>query len=311
MDFPPVAITIRSFNRSGPAMKALESEFSLTYMNPTGRRLEEADLIAAVKEAEYVIAGTERFSRAVLDAAKNLRAISRVGVGTDSIDLDAAASRTIRILTTPEAPAAAVAEHALALLLAASKRIPRYNHSLRQGDFSLEPGILLSGKTVGIVGLGRIGRKFARILSCMGCRVRYFDPYVPESPDPAWDAAPSLPDLVRGADIISLHAPPGPDGSPLIGPEIFAQCTKGMILLNTARGSLVDESALEAALDEGIVGAAGLDVFRDEPYTGSLLKYPQVIVTPHVASNTAESREQMEYEAVQNLIRVKAGRLIA
>lgn len=307
MDFPAVAITIRSFNRSGPALKALESEFSICYQNRTGRKLDEAGLIAAVRDAEYVIAGTEQFSRRVLDTAVNLRAISRVGVGTDSIDLKAAAVRNIRILTTPEAPAAAVTEHTLALLLAATKRVPKYNENMRKGDFSLDPGILLSGKTAGIVGLGRIGRRFARILSCMGCRVRYFDPYVPDSPDPAWAAAPSLAELVRDADIISLHTPPSPDGTPLIGPEIFAQCRKGMILVNTARGSLVDEAALESALKEGIVGAACLDVFRDEPYTGSLLKYPQVIVTPHVASNTAESREQMEYEAVQNLILAKKG----
>ncbi len=305
MDKFPVAITIRSFNTSGHAMKELEADFFVVYTNQTGARLSEQDLISAIKNAEYVIAGTEQFSQRVLESADKLRAISRVGVGTDSIDLHYASEHEIQVLNTPEAPVISVSEHALALLLAALKRIPQYNQNIRNGDYTIEPGILLSGKTVGIVGLGRIGRRFASVLSALGCKIQYYDPYCKSSPDTSWSSSSSLVDLVMTSDIISLHSPPMTDGSPLISAEILERCKQGSVIINTARGSLIDESALEKAIQKGIIASAGLDVLSKEPYSGTLLKYPQVILTPHVASNTLESRDLMESEAVQNLIFVK------
>lgn len=302
MDKYPVAITIRSFDRSGPAMKNLESEFQVVYNNSTGSRLSEVDLINAIADAEYVIAGTEVFSRRVIDSSKKLRVISRVGVGTDSIDVDYATLRNIRILNTPDAPVISVTEHTLGLLLAVLKRIPQYNQNIREGNYSIEAGQLLSGKTVGIVGLGRIGRQFASTLTALGCRIHYFDPYLKEQPVNSWVPMSSLEDLVKTSDIVSLHASPNRDSSPILDSSIFKNCKPGIVIINTARGVLIDESALELALQKGIVASVGLDVFSKEPYAGTLLKYPQVIVTPHVASNTVESRKQMEGEAVKNLI---------
>lgn len=305
MDKSPVAITIRSFDRSGPAMRELEAEFSVVYTNLTGARLSESDLIAAIQDAEFVIAGTEIFSKHVIDSSKKLRVISRVGVGTDSIDVQHASQRNIQIFNTPEAPVISVTEHALALLLAVLKRIPQYNRNVREGDYSVKPGLLLSGKVVGIIGLGRIGHRFASVLSALGCKIQYYDPFLQSLPPDTWKSVPSLEDLVKTSDIISLHAPPNSDGSPLIDSSILKKCKNGVIIINTARGVLIDESALELAIQEGIVASAGLDVFSKEPYSGTLLKYPQVIITPHVASNTVESREQMEWEAVKNIIRAK------
>ncbi len=305
MNKPPVAITIRSFNQYGRAMKKIKDEFEIVYINSTGLRLSENDLISAVKNTEFVIAGTELFSKRVLEVSTNLKAISRVGVGIDNIDITTAEKSNICILNTPEAPGLAVAEHTLSLLLTILKNIQKYNSQMRSGNYNVEPGLMLSGKTVGIVGLGRIGYKIATMLAALGCTIYYFDPYLRCSPPNEWILVSSLENLVSSVEVISLHTSQQKEGVALFDSRIFTQCRKGMILINTARGSLIDEGALIDALDAGIVAAAGLDVFPTEPYTGELLKYPQVIVTPHVASNTIESRQQMEMEAVEHIIDAK------
>jgi D-3-phosphoglycerate dehydrogenase / 2-oxoglutarate reductase len=302
-----IAITIRSFDRDGPAMEKLRSHFAVTYMNDTGGRLTEDDLSRALRGADGAIAGTEPFTRRVLDAAGDLKVISRVGVGLDSVDLEAAASHGIGVTITPSAPVQAVAEHTLALLLSVAKQIPVCQARLREGDAVPPPGLLVSGRTAGIVGMGRIGKRVAGLLEALGCRISYYDPGV-DAGRAAWVRKERLEDLARGADILTLHAPAQPGNRPLIGREIISLCRRGLILVNTARGSLIDEEALAYALEEGIVAGAGLDVFSREPYRGPLLRFPQVVATPHVASNTVETRRQMEMEAVDNMIEALAGR---
>jgi D-3-phosphoglycerate dehydrogenase len=289
-------------------MTRLREHCEIGYINSTGRRLGEGDLIGAVGGAQGVIAGTEPYSRRVLDAMPGLRAISRVGTGTDTIDLAAARARGIQVFTTPEAPVQAVAEHTLALTLAILRRICPYNQEMRAGQERTVPGVLLSGKTVGIVGFGRIGRRVASIFSSLGCRVLVHDPFIGRGDVPGVAFADTLEDLAGRADIITLHAAPGPGARPIFDGRILSRCRKGVILINTARGSLVDEEALASALEDGTVAGAGLDVFSREPYSGPLLGYPGIIATPHVASNTLETRERMEMEAVDNLIRGLSGR---
>jgi len=297
-----VALTIRSFDHDGPAMARLREACRIGYVNRSGKRLGEGDLCRALGGADGVIAGTEPFSRRVIDACPDLRVISRVGTGTDSIDREAAERRGIRVLTTPDAPVQAVAEHTLALLLAILKRIPERNELVREGKADAQPGSILAGKTVGIVGLGRIGRRVAAMLRALGCRVIAYDPFR-QGTDPAGvEIRGSLEDLVAGADILTLHAPAQPGNRPILDGRIFSLCRKGVVLVNTARGSLVDEKALVRALEDGTVAGAGLDVFPSEPYTGELLRFPQLVATPHVASNTRETRREMEMEAVENLI---------
>jgi D-3-phosphoglycerate dehydrogenase / 2-oxoglutarate reductase len=305
MTRPRVAITIRSFDQSGGAMKKLIDEFEIVYINSTGLRLSEYDLISAIKNAEYVIAGTELFSKSVLETSPRLKVISRVGVGIDNIDITTAEKHNVCILNTPEAPGLAVAEHTLALLLTLLKNIPKYNNQMRSGNYPVEPGLMLSGKTVGIIGLGRIGYRVATMLAALGCTINYYDPYVRNNPPSGWVSASSIQDLVRSVEVVSLHSSPQKECSAILNSEVFSVCRKGIIVINTARGSLIDERALADALEAGIVSAAGLDVFLTEPYSGELLKYPQVIVTPHVASNTIESRQQMEMEAVEHIIDAK------
>jgi D-3-phosphoglycerate dehydrogenase len=310
MEKPTVAITIRNFDLQGGAMVELLSHLRPVYTNTTGRRLTEADLTGALGEAEIAIAGTEPFTREVIESAPRLRIISRVGTGTDSVDLGAARKKGVRVLTTAEAPVQAVAEHTLALILAVMKGIPLYNEGARKGDLSTRPGRLLSGSRAGIVGLGRIGTTVAAILEPLGCSVSYYDPFIGGTPARAWKRAGSLVELVREVDILSLHAPAQLGDRALITGEVFSACKRGIIIINTARGSLINEEAMITALRDGTVAGAGLDVLPRDPYDGPLLSFLQVIVTPHVASNTVETRARMEVEAVRRAVEaITGGRL--
>jgi len=297
-----LAITIKSFNSDSLSRYDLKKNCIISFLNTTGRHLTEPELIEALKQADGVIAGTERFSQKVLKSSPRLKVISRVGVGLDTIDLEVAKKYKIKICSTPESPVQAVAEHTLALLFSLMKHIPMYNSNMRTGNYQLRSGSLLYGKTVGIVGMGRIGQKVAAYLAGFGCRIVYYDPFVQKEMPVTWEKMTRLEELVKISDIITLHSPPQQDGSPIITAELMEKFRRGVIIINTARGSILDEQALMKGLDSEIISGAGLDVFSYEPYAGSLLKYPQVIVTPHVSSNTLESRNQMEMEAVDNIL---------
>jgi D-3-phosphoglycerate dehydrogenase len=299
---PTIAITIRSFDLSGPALKKLKENFTLSFINKTGARLSETDLINALGNVQGVIAGTETFSRGVIVQCSSLKVISRVGVGTDSIDLAAARDLGIQIVTTPNSPVQSVAEHTLALILSAMKTTPQYNEQMRKNNHAIIAGSLLSGKTVGIAGMGRIGTRVAEMLECLGCHILFYDPMIAGQTPSTWKRMDSIENLVKGSDILSIHSAPQPDGSPLIDAKVLSHAN-GITIINTARGSLIDEQSLISALSSGKVKAAALDVFPSEPYTGKLLSFSQVIATPHVASNTVESRHQMEMESVNNLIK--------
>jgi len=178
---------------------------------------------------------------------------------------------------------------------------------MRRGHLPTRPGRLLNGAQAGIVGLGRIGTRVAEILDFLGCSISFFDPYIGEAPRGAWRRASSLVELVRDADILSLHAPAQPGDRALVTGEVFSACKRGIIIINTARGSLINEEAMLSSLRDGTVAGAGLDVLPRDPYDGPLLSFPQVIVTPHVASNTPETRARMEAEAVRQAVVAAAG----
>jgi D-3-phosphoglycerate dehydrogenase / 2-oxoglutarate reductase len=302
-EMPLLAITIRSFNTQGPAYKKLQEFFEVGYLNTKGRRLDEDELCHVLETADVAISGTEPYTRKILSGAKRLKIISRVGVGLDSIDLDTATARGIRVLNTPDSTVQPVAEHTIALIFSILKNIPGYNERIRKKDFSLREGALLSGKNVGIIGLGRIGHRVAGMLEALGCRIGFYDPYIKSGDCDDWKKYHSLEDLFAGSDIITIHSTPQKDTGPLVDERLLQLVKKRAILINTARGSLIDEHALISALENGRLAGAGLDVFSSEPYNGPLLSRPQVIMTPHVASNTLESREQMEMEAVENCIK--------
>lgn len=304
MEKKQIAVTIRSFDRDSDYFQILQDLFEIRYINSTGNRLEKQDLILAMQNSEGVIAGTEIFDREVLASAPSLKVLSRVGVGTDSIDLEYARLHNIRIFNTPNAPVRAVAEHTIALMLALLKRIPRYDRNVKNGDLTIGSGELIAEKTIGIIGIGRIGFRVASVLSCLGAKIIFFDPYLKSTTviPQEWTRIRDLKSLLSGADVITLHATPSSDNHPLLDSRAFSSCKKGIIIINTARESLIDEEALVTAIREGIVGGIALDVFNKNHMATLIGASPEVILTPHIASNTRYSRREMESEAVNNLI---------
>ena len=297
-----IAITIRSFGAPQSLSTSLSDIGEISYINDTGKRLNEDELCKIVANVDGVIAGTEKFTRRVFESAPNLRVISRVGVGLDSIDMDAAHEYGVTIVNTPNSPALSVAEHTIALIFTVLKRIATYNENMRKKDFTIKSGLLLAGRSIGIVGLGRVGWKVAEMLDMLGCKIYFYDPFLSDDPDTKWIRMDTLYDMLKSVDVVTLHVPSQLDGKAIMDKEAFEYCKNGTVIINTSRGALIDEDALAKAIEGGKVWGCGLDVFSHEPYSGTLLEYSQVVTTPHAASNTIESRQEMEKEAIKNLI---------
>jgi len=276
--------------------------------NPHRRKLTEDEIIELLKEgATGLIAGIEPLTERVFQSAKNLKVISRCGAGLDSVDLIAAKNRGITVLNTPEAPAQAVAELTMGLILTVLRKIGQIDQSVRKGEWPRTQGRLLAAQTIGIIGLGHIGRRVARLCQAFEATVISHDPYASQVPDGV--ALLPLEQLLATADIITLHLPYGPDTHHLLNAKAFAAMKPEVIVINAARGGLVDEHALLAALQAGNVSAAALDVFEQEPYHGPLIESGNVILTSHIGSLARESRQRMEIEAAENLLQglIKTG----
>jgi len=268
--------------------------------NPFGRKLTEAEIDTLLEDSVVgLLAGVEPLTAAVMKNAAGLKVISRLGVGLDSVDLDAAKTQGLPVYSTPDAPVDAVAEMTLGLMLACLRQITTTDRLLRGGEWSRQKGHLLKAQTVGLLGLGRIGSRVAELCRAFGASVIAHDPQVTAAPHGV--KLVSFDALLAGADILSLHAPSTAATRHIINARSLAAMQHHAILINTARGSLVDELALLEALQQGQLGGAGLDVFETEPYSGPLTDIPQIVLTPHLASSALESRIQMEYEAAMNL----------
>lgn len=299
-----VLSTVSSFGQGDAAPRAaLESAGYRLVDNPHGRKLTEDELIALVAEHAPVglLAGTEPVTRRALEAAGDaLRVVSRVGVGWDNVDHAAAAARGIAVCRTEGVLDESVAELTLGFILAALRHIPAHDRDIRDGVFKKRMGGLLAGKTVGLVGFGAIGLRVAGLVQAFGAKVLYCDLC---QRDGCGCQDCDLPTLLPQSDIVSLHA----SGSAcILGEAELALLKPGAIVVNTARGGLIDETALEAALRSGRVGAACLDVFAQEPYKGPLAQLPNVILTPHIGSYAREARNRMEAAAVENLLQALA-----
>lgn len=250
-----------------------------------------------------VVRSATKVRKGALDAARGLKLIIRAGVGLDNVDADHARAKGIQVLNTPRASSDAVAELALAHMFALARSLPQATQSVRDGKWEKKAfvGIELGGKTLGVVGIGRIGQALARRALALGMKVVACDPFVKASPLPGVPLVP-LGDLLRQSDFVSLHIPPDPFG-PVLGAKEFAQMKDGAYLVNCARGEVVDEGALLAALDSGKLAGAGLDVFAVEPPTNTaLLRHPKVTLTPHVGAQTAEAQERIGDEVVALLL---------
>lgn len=277
--------------------------------NPHGRRLSTQELLALGSDCLGVIAGSEHYSDDVLAQLPRLRCISRIGVGTDNIDLDAARRRGVTVCTTPDAPTQAVAEFTVGVMLALVRGIPRMDRAVHAGGWDPHLGRQLDSLRVGLIGLGRIGRAVTGLLRGWGCNVTGCD----IAPVETWAQAAGvrlmpLEDLLPTADLVSLHLPHTPATHHLINTRTIGLMKPGALLVNTSRGGLIDEDALHAALVGGRLGGAALDVFAEEPYRGPLASLDGVLLTAHAASHTAEARRRMEREAVENLLDVLLSR---
>ena len=243
-----------------------------------------------------IVRGATRVTPAVMDAASRLKVIGRAGVGVDNIDLDAAKKRNLIVVNAPASTTVAVAELALGLLLAVSRDIPRADASMKEGQWIKKQfeGAELNGKTLGIIGFGRIGIEVARRANAFGMNVIIYDPNASEHELEHGSAEPvSLQDLYAWSDFISLHLPLTVHTRDLIGPMAFSQMRDGVRIVSTARGGIIDESALLAALNTGKVAGAALDVFEKEPPgLTELVAHPRVIATPHIGAQTAEAQSR-------------------
>ncbi len=296
-----IVISTSSFDLDdNPGIDQLRAAGLSIGTNPFGRKLTEAEIGDLLTESVVgLLAGVEPLTANVIANAKGLAVISRCGVGMDSVDQSAAKERGIGILSTPDAPVDAVVEMTLALILASLRHIPAADRQVRDGAWPRLKGRLLKSQTVGVLGLGRIGTRVAGLCTAFGARVIAYDPV-------AADGALNVErvefdDLLSQADVVTLHLPYTEITHHLINADALAAMKPGAILINTARGSLVDEAALVTALTDGRLSGAGLDVFESEPYSGALQKMSQVVLTPHLASSAIESRREMEREAASNL----------
>jgi len=273
-------------------------------------------LAEPMRTAEAIIVRATRIDRAFLANAPMLSICARHGVGYDAVDVEALTERGIPLTVTPDANAVSVAEHALMLMLATARRTLDYDRNTRALDWGPKPSLPtydLAGRTVLVIGFGRIGGRVARLCAAFGMTVLVHDPFVPANTVKGAGFTPvkALQEGLAQADIVTLHCPSNPETRGMVDAAFLAAMKPGASLINTARGTLAEEAALTKALTSGHLGAAGLDVFAEEPVTTRLplLDLPNVVVSPHSAAATEQSTRRMGLSCVESIIAHFEGRL--
>ncbi|NJN97785.1 MAG: phosphoglycerate dehydrogenase [Anaerolineales bacterium] len=305
-----VLIGSRSFGQAFPEhLTQLAAGGCEVVPNGVGRAYHAAELLEVLPEMDAIVTGTDELTAEVINAAPRLRTIAKHGVGLETIDLAAARARGISVSYTPGFIHDSVADLALALLLALARKIVPAHLSTKAGSWKPLFGVELRDKTLGIVGLGRIGKAVCERAKGFGMQVIAYDPY----PDEVFAAAHnvvfvSLPELLQRSDIVSLHAPAEATEGPVIGPAQLDLMKPTAFLINTARGQLVDEAALADALREGRLAGAGIDAFVKEPPLGSpLLELDNVVLTPHLGGRTLDGQRRMGELVIENCLRALRG----
>ncbi len=301
-----VLITTVPFGRVDPLpverLRAAGVDFVI---NPHNRRLTEAELADLAVDFDVLIAGTEPITRVVMERAPRLKLISRVGIGLDNVDLIAARDRGIGVCYTPDAPAPAVAELSIGLMLSLLRSIHGADRGMREGTWQRVLGRRLGAMTVGVVGVGRIGSRVIRLLSAFGARVLANDlEQKPISEVIEWVEKERL---YAESDVVTVHVPLTAATRGLISAPELARMKPDAILINTARGGIVDEGALADALRSGRIAGAAVDVFQQEPYQGELTSLDRCLLTCHMGSMSADCRRRMEIEATENALAFLAG----
>ncbi|HUE98699.1 MAG TPA: hydroxyacid dehydrogenase [Anaerolineales bacterium] len=271
------------------------------------------DLLEAIGSYDaLIVRGQTRVTAAVMDAASQLKVIGRAGVGVDNIDLEAAKKHNIAVVNAPTSTTVAVAELTFGLLLALAREIPRAEAAMKQGQWLKKEfeGTELNGKTLGIIGFGRIGMEVSRRAAAFGMNVIVYDPNVTEHELEHGNADPvSLQDLFAWSEFISLHLPLNVQTRDLVGPMALSQMKDGVRIISTARGGIIDEAALLEALNSGKVAGAALDVFEKEPPgLTEFVSHPRVIATPHIGAQTSEAQSRAAEDIANEVLSVLQGK---
>lgn len=306
-----VLVTPTSFGKTNPELiKTLEAKVGKVIVNTLGRSLNSAEVSALIVDCDGYIAGLDQIDRIALLNANRLKVISRYGVGVDNVDINFAKQNGIVVTNTPGANSIAVAELTLGLILSLARSIPKASVETRSGNWPRLSGLSIEGKTIGIIGLGSIGKQVARRLLGFDCHLLAYDPI----PDMAFAVEydinlTSLDFLIKESDFITLHVPLLSETRGLVNNTFLNKMKRGSFLINTSRGELVDENALCEAIQRGHLRGAAIDVFTKEPPDDNhpLLHLPQVIVTPHCGAHTDGAMNAMGWMSLYDCLAVLSG----
>lgn len=289
------------------ALDALRTRFDVT-----AREVTPEELLEAIGECEVlVVRSRTRVTREVLEVGRRLRVVARAGVGVDNIDVAAATERGVLVVNAPAGSTRSVAELTVAHMLALARRLPQADRSVREGRWEKKriQGVELWGKVLGLVGSGRIGSQVAQIAQTLGMEVIAYDPYLPEGAAREHGIRlTSLDEVLRSSDVVSVHAALTAETHHMLDYEAFRRMKRTALLVNCARGAIVDEDGLARALRDGLIAGAGLDVFEREPPEGSpLLAMDNVVLTPHIAASTDDAQRQTGLLVVEQIVKAVIG----
>ena len=275
-------------------------------VNEHGRKITTSELAEDLKDAEVLVAGTEKITEEVLKKAPNLKLISRVGIGLDGIDFDLCKKYGIRVAYTPDAPTMAVAELCVGMILDLARKITLTDKNIKTGIWHRHMGMLLYGKTIGIFGMGRIGKSLIHLLQAFNVKFLVHD----IEPDLAFGRLHNVKfvskeELLKGSDVVSVNLPLKEDTKNYISLKDLKQMPSHAFIINTARGGIINEDDLYTALKENIISAAAVDVFEVEPYVGKLIELDNCLLTCHMGASTIDSRTDMEVQAIEEAVRYK------
>lgn len=306
-----VLVTPTSFGRQDPELKKqLEAAVKQVFYNTTGKPLSSDDLVQMLPGVDGYIAGLDQIDRAALQVANQLQVIARYGVGVDAVDLDAAREMGIVVTNTPGANSASVAELAVGLMLTLARNIYQAVSVTGRGEWPRLRGVSLDGKTVGLLGFGAIGQQVARRLMGFDCQVLAYDPFASEEAASKYQVELcSQDEVVARSDFLSLHLPALPETCGMVNAAFIGQMKHGAYLINTARGEIVDEAALQAGLESGQIAGAALDAFVQQPPAADhpLLQHERVIATPHMGAHTDGATNAMGWASLRDCLAVLGG----
>jgi D-3-phosphoglycerate dehydrogenase / 2-oxoglutarate reductase len=301
-----VLITTIPFGDPQPKPLQMLKNAGIEYtINPFNRKITEGDLKEIISEYDGLIAGTEVISKEVIDLGKKLKIIARVGVGTDGVDLNYAKDKNIKVTYTPDAPGPAIAELTVGFMYSLLRSTHASNIQIREGKWNRSIGRSFSDMTIGVIGAGRVGSKVIDLIDKIGCKNLivsdvYHNENLREQYGFEWATKQ---EIFKQADIITFHVPLTADANGMVKKEQLLSMKKDVLIINTARGGIIDENDLHDVMQDGHIGGVAIDVFEQEPYSGPLINIDRCLLTPHIGSASRECRAKMELESVQEIIR--------